>query len=77
MMAVSIKSDSTLQVGQTTELFQSGLLAPHNNALSTRYAVTDDGQRFLIAPGSTVPVASGDPVPITAIVNWTALLRKK
>jgi eukaryotic-like serine/threonine-protein kinase len=77
MMAVSIKSDSTLQVGQTTELFQSGLLAPHNNALSTRYAVTDDGQRFLIAPGSTVLVASGDPVPITAIVNWTALLRKK
>jgi serine/threonine protein kinase/Tol biopolymer transport system component len=75
IMAVSIKSDPTLQVGQTTELFQSGL-PPQANPSVRRYAVTDDGQRFLIAGGSITP-ASGDPIPITAVVNWTSLLRKK
>jgi Tol biopolymer transport system component len=76
IMAVSIKSDPTFQVGQTSELFQSGL-PPQANPSVKRYAVTDDGQRFLIATGSITPATGGDPLPITAVVNWTALLRKK
>jgi Tol biopolymer transport system component len=75
IMAVSIKSDPTFQVGQTTELFQTGLPTQGNPSVK-RYAVTDDGQRFLIAAGSLTP-SSNDPLPITAVVNWTGLLRKK
>jgi Tol biopolymer transport system component len=39
------------------------------NAMGAQYAVTGDGQRFLIS------VASSDAAPITLILNWTAATR--
>jgi hypothetical protein len=75
-MAVAVKSGPTFEAGQTSELFQTPLRRGQQNPFGTRYAVSNDGQRFLIA-GSNAPVASDDSVPITAIVNWTATLRKK
>jgi Tol biopolymer transport system component len=75
MMAVSVKTDPTFQAGQTMELFQTALTPVPNT--SHRYAVTDDGQRFLLGSPASVPVSGGESTPITAVVNWTAGLRKK
>jgi eukaryotic-like serine/threonine-protein kinase len=76
MMAVAVKTDSTFQAGQTTELFQTAL-APLPTPFPRRYAVSDDGQRFLIATAISAPALSGESTPITAVINWTARLRKK
>jgi hypothetical protein len=76
-MAVAVKSGPTFEAGQTSELFQTPL-RPRQNPLAHRYAVSNDGQHFLIASSSnTTPMASVDSMPITAVVNWTATLRKK
>ena len=79
IMAVSVKLDPIFQVGQTSELFQSGLTPQQPTPFFHRYGVSADGQRFLVAAGanSTVPAAGASSVPITAVVNWTATLRKK
>jgi Tol biopolymer transport system component len=78
IMAVAVTSDPTFQVGPPTELFQTTLtLTPANTPFLRRYAVSDDGQRFLVAAPSTASAASADSIPITAIVNWTATLQKK
>jgi serine/threonine protein kinase/Tol biopolymer transport system component len=69
IMAVAVKGDPTFQVGGTSELFQ----APPTRGRP--YAVSADGQRFLVAAPSTA--TSGDPIPITAVINWTAALKKK
>ena len=75
-MAVAVKSGPTFEAGQTSELFQTPL-RPSADPFVRRYAVSNDGQRFLIASGSNTPVASDDSIPITAVVNWAATLRKK
>jgi serine/threonine protein kinase len=79
LMAVAVKSGPTFEAGQTSELFQTSLkpAGVENNPFANRYAVSKDGQRFLIAAGSSTPATNGDSIPITALVNWTATLRKK
>jgi hypothetical protein len=42
------------------------MIRPHTGDSRPMYAVTPDGQRFLIV----VP-ADDDPLPITVILNWT------
>jgi hypothetical protein len=74
--AVATKSGPTFEAGQTSELFQT-TLTPQATAFQHRYAVSNDGQRFLIASGSNTPVTGDDSIPIMAVVNWTATLRKK
>src|SRR5437867_13151970 len=57
------------------ELFDSGIQSiAHSAGEYKKYAVSPDGQRFLIprpalATGDTAP-------PITVVVNWTTGLRK-
>ena len=75
IMAVSVKGDPTFQPGQSTELFQTTLM-PEVPPLAHRYAVSADGQRFVVASGSNAPGGGGS-TPITAVINWTATLRKK
>jgi hypothetical protein len=75
-MATAVKTDNTFEAGQTSELFQTALL-PQSVPSTRRYAVSSDGQRFLIASGSNTPVTNADSIPITAVVNWIASLRKK
>src|SRR5215813_4838931 len=70
IMAVPVKSDPTFQVGQPSELFQT-TLTPQVPPLSRRYAVSPDGQRFLLASGSNAQT-NRTSIPITAVVNWTA-----
>jgi Tol biopolymer transport system component len=69
-MAAPVRSGESLEVGAMVPLFEfrAGTL----QATITPYAVTADGQRFLInAVVDTEPNA-----PLTVVVNWTADLKK-
>jgi serine/threonine protein kinase/Tol biopolymer transport system component len=74
MMAVDVRAEgSSVQPGVPHALFDSGHVAmPHGNAFYPGYAVSADGQRFLIPRREH----SAQPLPITVVVNWTALLKK-
>jgi len=76
IMAVAVKTDSTFQAGPASELFQTTLI-PEARPIERRYAVAKDGQRFLIAAPPPAPASTENSIPITAVVNWTATLRKK
>jgi Tol biopolymer transport system component/tRNA A-37 threonylcarbamoyl transferase component Bud32 len=75
IMAVSIKADKTVEAGQPVLLFQTALNTPANPGLK-RYDVTFDGQRFLIISSIVSAPAQANPNPITAVINWTAALKK-
>jgi hypothetical protein len=65
----------TIEPGQHVPLFQTALNTPQNPGLK-RFDVTADGQRFLIlSPVASTP-AQANPDPITAVINWTAALKK-
>jgi hypothetical protein len=69
LMAVEVKSGERFEVGATVSLFEfrAGTL------LSTApYAVTRDGQRFLI--NERVDLEPN--APLTVVTNWTAELRR-
>lgn len=70
MMAVDIKSGAKLETGPVRELFQSAAIP--NSQLRT-YAVTRDGQRFLVMepPG----VSNTTIEPLYVISNWPALVK--
>ena len=59
-----------IESGIPRALFDTGL---NVNPIRDQYAVTPDGQRFLILK----PLAEAAPIPITVVVNWTAALTKK
>ena len=68
LMAVDVKPGSTLEVGIPKILFDTQIAV---NPIIDQYAVTPDGQRFLVnvpLPGSST---------LTVLVNWTALLRQQ
>jgi len=72
IMAVSVKADSsTFQAGIPRLLFEAPV-APFLGFRS-RCVVTPDGQRFLCI----VPERQETPPPITVVVNWPSLLKKK
>jgi Tol biopolymer transport system component len=76
IMSVSIKTAPKFEAGPPTALFQTSL-TPQPNPFVRRYAVSADGQRFLFGAAPAAPAAGGDSVPITAVINWPAALRKK
>jgi hypothetical protein len=47
------------------------------DSIPRRYAVTANGQRFLVASAPQTDASNSNSVPITAVVNWTAALHKK
>jgi len=61
-MAVAVKTDPTFEPGQTTELFQTAL-TPQATPFLHRYAVSNDGQRFLIPAFNNSPVTGVDSSP--------------
>ena len=69
VMRVDVKLDSSdFRVGVPELLFEprfTGVMDSRSN-----YAVTPDGERFLLRRPSL------DPPPVTVIVNWTAELEK-
>jgi hypothetical protein len=58
--------DSEIEVGESRALFQTQL-----GRRPFPYAVTDNGQRFLI----TKLVEERSTTPITLVVNWPAVLK--
>jgi hypothetical protein len=79
LMVMPVKGGDTFEAGAETLLFQTPLSAGLITGLF-RYDVTADGKRFLIiAPNTAAGASPGavDSTPITAVVNWTAALRKK
>ena len=75
MMAVSIQSDGrTLEAGDHLSLFPTTILGGGNPAVHPKpqYAVTRDGQRFLINTIVDEPTAQ----PITIVTHRTRTLEK-
>jgi hypothetical protein len=67
-MAVEIRSGSTLETGTVKTLFQ----VPGGTALSATsyaWAVTGNGQKFLIREAAGVLIA-GTTEPINIVLNW-------
>jgi Tol biopolymer transport system component len=76
MMAADLRvSGASIQAGVPHALFDSGYFNFNHPVAYNTYAVSADGQRFLIPrpANATAEVAS---TPITVVVNWTAALRK-
>jgi Tol biopolymer transport system component len=67
LMAVDVKAGAMLEPGIPRKLFSTGLGPPTDD----QYAVTADGQRFLVL----MPVDTAPPT-ITVVLNWTAGLKK-
>ena len=68
-MAVDVKLGNTFEAGAPKALFETRVLVL--TAFRNHYAVTGDGQRFLI---NTDREEAGV-TPISVVVNWTAELR--
>src|SRR5262249_54749961 len=66
VMAVPVKLGATFEAGAPKELFVSRIYTPRGGGFGYNYAVTGDGQRFLI--NSTITDTRQD--PITVVVNW-------
>jgi Tol biopolymer transport system component len=71
LMSVKVNPDSpTLEYGSPTELFDSGYVNFTHGLNYHTYAVSPDGQRFLIPrPEGEERAVSA---PLTVVVNWTA-----
>jgi hypothetical protein len=70
VMAVSVSTDSaTFRAGVPQPLFEARLV---DWVLRNRYAVSPDGQRFLML----VPAGGAKPSPISVVVNWPELLNR-
>ena len=65
MMAVPIDLTTGSAAGLPKALFSAGLVSNNN-----MYAVTKDGQRFLVNKNAAVAT------PLTVIVNWPSTLQK-
>jgi eukaryotic-like serine/threonine-protein kinase len=66
MMAVAISAANGFEAGIPQALFASGAVNFTGNR--RQYAVTRDGQRFLI----NLPQQRATPTPLTVVVNWQA-----
>jgi Tol biopolymer transport system component len=72
LMAVEVKAGATFEAGVAKPLFQIRRREPISASDLFSYDVSADGQRFLVNT-DTSDVTSA---PLTAIVNWTAGLKK-
>jgi eukaryotic-like serine/threonine-protein kinase len=68
LMRVTVKAGEAFEAGVPQPLFDTNL---GTAALRQTYAVSPDGNRFLL----NVPLGSATP-PLTVVLNWPALLKK-
>ena len=66
-MAVALRGDTNFEAGTPKALFETRLAEAQ---LCSGYAVTNDGQRFLM------PIEEATFVPFTVVINWTAELKR-
>lgn len=72
IMAVHVKTDgASFESGAPRALFETHILLKEDRS-GNQYAITSDGQRFLINSTIAAAVAS----PISVVVNWTAEVKK-
>jgi eukaryotic-like serine/threonine-protein kinase len=78
MISVKVNpTGPTFEYGDSTELFDSGYVNfGHTSGVYHTYAVSPDGQRFLIPRPETVGSEEIASAPITVVVNWTSGLKK-
>lgn len=77
MMAVDVRaSGSTFEAGTPRELFDHGGQGAAHSGNYFNYAVSADGQRFLIPRPSSNVADQGAPAPIAVVLNWDAALKK-
>ena len=69
MMVVDIRTNTKIESGIPRALFDTNLSV---DPFRDQYAVTPDGQRFLLLK----PLADKASAPITVILNWTSQLNK-
>jgi eukaryotic-like serine/threonine-protein kinase len=70
LMAVDIVAGNQIKAGIPRVLFDTKLSIRGDG--SNHYAVTPDGQRFLLLK----PVTEGPPAPITVVLNWPSLIKQ-
>ena len=71
MMVVEMQLGVTIEAGITQTLFET-VLPSDVLGLRTSFAVTADGERFLLA----APLAQRAPNPITVVLNWNEELKR-
>jgi Tol biopolymer transport system component len=75
-ISVTVEPDGeTIRLGKPVPLFAMLISAGGHSAYQSTYAVSSDGQRFLVARPAFVDGAPGLRVPLTVVVNWQAALR--
>ena len=77
MMVVEVSTDPTLTVGQPRELFRGGVY-PRGSARA-KYAVTADGQRFLMSADLVAPPRreAGASPKVVVVQNWVEELKAR
>jgi hypothetical protein len=70
LMAVPVQSGENFAASAAAPLFE--FRAGTSNAFFAPYAVTGDGQRFLLNATVETEVAA----PLTVVVNWTAEVKR-
>jgi hypothetical protein len=78
MISVKVNpAEPTFAFGDPTELFDSGYVELGHVGLNYHtYAVSPDGQRFLIPRPVPTGGAESASAPITVVLNWTGGLKK-
>jgi eukaryotic-like serine/threonine-protein kinase len=74
LMSLNVKTGTTFEVSGSKELFEMQiptLITRSAVSFSNDYAVSPDGQKFLVI----TPVEDTSSLPITVVFNWTALLK--
>ena len=68
IMAVDVRAGTSIEPGTPHALFKTSV---QPSFTTDQYAVAADGQRFLIMN----PVGEARPVPMTAVLDWPALIK--
>jgi Tol biopolymer transport system component len=77
MISVKVNpAGATFEYGDPVELFDSGYVNVGHPSNYHTYAVSADGQRFLIPRPENTGGAETASAPITVVMNWTAGLKK-
>ena len=76
LMAVEVRTDGTFEAGVSAALFEPPIGT--TDPLDSPYAVTTDGQRFLIvAPAEEDSPTSRETPSLTVVLNWTTELENQ
>ena len=79
MMVVEVSTDPVLTVGPPVELFAGS--GPRGGVPTARYAVTADGQRFLMSagllPSGEMGAGSGRGPKVVVVQNWVEELKER